>query len=67
MICDWASGLSDENLVVWKQSQPLDISEMLLAVCEKGRVSEVGLFSRWTATGSFVSAVVVSLLVSEKC
>jgi len=40
--CDWASDVSIENLVVWKQSQPLDISEMLLAVCAKGSVSEVG-------------------------
>ena len=43
MICDWASGVCNGNVVVSKQTHPLDISVMLLAVCEKGRVSEVGL------------------------
>jgi len=43
VICDWVSGVSNGNVVVSKQTHPLDISVMLLVVCEKGRVSEVGL------------------------
>jgi len=41
VICGWASSVSNENVVVSKQSQPWEMPEMLLVVCAEVSDSEV--------------------------